>query len=131
MDKYEHESVVGEGSYGVVLKCRQKETGRMVAIKKFLETDEDATVKKIAMREIRMLKVTSPFLTSRESSLELFPAIERERQKAVKHSNAKTLPSCARNSGSSFPAPFSICVQSWLRGATSERGISFHIALRR
>ena len=57
MDKYEHESVVGEGSYGVVLKCRQKETGRVVAIKKFLETDEDPTVKKIAMREIRMLKV--------------------------------------------------------------------------
>ena len=59
MDKYEHESVVGEGSYGVVLKCRQKETGRVVAIKKFLETDEDPTVKKIAMREIRMLKVTN------------------------------------------------------------------------
>ena len=57
MDKYEHEGVVGEGSYGVVLKCRQKETGRIVAIKKFLETDEDAAVKKIAMREIRMLKV--------------------------------------------------------------------------
>ena len=28
-----------------------------MAIKKFLETDEDPTVKKIAMREIRMLKV--------------------------------------------------------------------------
>ena len=74
MDKYEQDSVVGEGSYGVVLKCRQKETGRMVAIKKFLETDEDATVKKIAMREIRMLKVTNRFLTSRESIIELFPA---------------------------------------------------------
>ena len=58
MDKYEHEGVVGEGSYGVVLKCRQKETGQMVAIKKFLETDEDQAVKKIAMREIRMLKVS-------------------------------------------------------------------------
>ena len=64
MDKYEHESVVGEGSYGVVLKCRQKETGRTVAIKKFLETDDDATVKKIAMREIRMLKVTHQQLNS-------------------------------------------------------------------
>jgi hypothetical protein len=30
---------------------------QIVAIKKFLETDEDQTVKKIAMREIRMLKV--------------------------------------------------------------------------
>ena len=57
MDKYEHEGVVGEGSYGVVIKCRHRETGQVVAIKKFLETDEDQTVKKIAMREIRMLKV--------------------------------------------------------------------------
>ena len=58
MDRYEHEGVVGEGSYGVVIKCRHKESGQIVAIKKFLETDEDQTVKKIAMREIRMLKVS-------------------------------------------------------------------------
>ena len=57
MDKYDHEGVVGEGSYGVVIKCRNRENGQIVAIKKFLETDEDQTVKKIAMREIRMLKV--------------------------------------------------------------------------
>ena len=60
MDKYENAGVVGEGSYGVVMKCRHRETGQMVAIKKFLETDEDPTVKKIAMREIRMLKVILP-----------------------------------------------------------------------
>ena len=30
MDKYESEGVAGEGSYGVVLKCRQKDTGRSV-----------------------------------------------------------------------------------------------------
>ena len=57
MDKYQTEGVVGEGSYGQVIKCRQKDNGRFVAIKKFLETEEDQTVKKIAMREIRMLKV--------------------------------------------------------------------------
>ena len=57
MDKYENAGVAGEGSYGGVMKCRHRETGQMVAIKKFLETDEDPTVKKIAMREIRMLKV--------------------------------------------------------------------------
>ena len=62
MDRYEHEGVVGEGSYGVVIKCRHKESGQIVAIKKFLETDEDQTVKKIAMREIRMLKVSIPIL---------------------------------------------------------------------
>ena len=37
MDKYDHEGVVGEGSYGVVIKCRNRENGQIVAIKKFLE----------------------------------------------------------------------------------------------
>jgi len=56
MEKYDNLGVIGEGSYGLVLKCRHKETGQMVAIKKFLESEEDAQVKKIAMREIRLLK---------------------------------------------------------------------------
>ncbi|XP_044272508.1 cyclin-dependent kinase-like 4 isoform X2 [Tribolium madens] len=56
MDKYEQISVVGEGSYGLVMKCRHKETDQIVAIKKFLETEEDATIRKMALREIRMLK---------------------------------------------------------------------------
>ncbi|CAH1639315.1 unnamed protein product [Spodoptera littoralis] len=56
MDKYEQLAVVGEGSYGVVLKCRRRDTGQLVAIKKFLETEEDAAVRKMALREIRMLK---------------------------------------------------------------------------
>ncbi|XP_068618078.1 cyclin-dependent kinase-like 4 [Battus philenor] len=56
MDKYEQLSVVGEGSYGVVLKCRRRDTGQLVAIKKFLETEDDAAVRKMALREIRMLK---------------------------------------------------------------------------
>lgn len=49
---------VGEGSYGVVLKCRRRDTGELVAIKKFLETEDDAAVRKMALREIRMLKVS-------------------------------------------------------------------------
>lgn len=57
MDKYEHVMLVGEGSYGVVMKCRHKELNQMVAIKKFLETEEDATIRKMALREIRMLRV--------------------------------------------------------------------------
>lgn len=50
-------SQVGEGSYGVVLKCRRRDNGQLVAIKKFLETEEDAAIRKMALREIRMLKV--------------------------------------------------------------------------
>ena len=57
MEKYENLGLVGEGSYGMVLKCKHKETGQVVAIKKFLESEDDKMVKKIAMREVRMLKV--------------------------------------------------------------------------
>ncbi|CAH1110096.1 unnamed protein product [Psylliodes chrysocephalus] len=56
MDKYEQLAIVGEGSYGLVMKCRHRETDQIVAIKKFLETEEDATIRKMALREIRMLK---------------------------------------------------------------------------
>lgn len=57
MEKYEKLSKIGEGSYGVVFKCRHKDTGQIVAIKKFVESEEDPVIKKIALREIRMLKV--------------------------------------------------------------------------
>ncbi|XP_067928199.1 cyclin-dependent kinase-like 4 [Watersipora subatra] len=56
MDKYENLGPVGEGSYGMVLKCRHKETQQIVAVKKFLESEDDTMVKKIAMREVRMLR---------------------------------------------------------------------------
>lgn len=61
MEKYETLGVVGEGSYGLVLKCRHRESGQQVAIKRFLETEDDAAVRKMALREIRMLKVISYF----------------------------------------------------------------------
>jgi cyclin-dependent kinase-like len=57
MEKYEKISMVGEGSYGLVMRCRHRETGQIVAIKKFIETEEDQTIRKMALREIRMLKV--------------------------------------------------------------------------
>ncbi|KAM8808910.1 CDKL2 protein, partial [Eudromia elegans] len=56
MEKYQVLSLVGEGSYGVVTKCRNKDSGQIVAIKKFLESEDDATVKKMALREIKLLK---------------------------------------------------------------------------
>ncbi|XP_029439868.1 cyclin-dependent kinase-like 3 isoform X2 [Rhinatrema bivittatum] len=55
MDMYENLGMVGEGSYGVVMKCKHKETGNIVAIKKFFERPEKS-INKIAMREINFLK---------------------------------------------------------------------------
>ncbi|XP_062296122.1 cyclin-dependent kinase-like 1 isoform X2 [Scomber scombrus] len=56
MEKYEKIAKIGEGSYGVVFKCRNKDTGQIVAIKKFVESEDDPIIRKIALREIRMLK---------------------------------------------------------------------------
>ena len=60
MENYETLGTIGEGTYGVVLKARHKETGQIVAIKKFKESDEDEQVRKTALREVRILKVRPP-----------------------------------------------------------------------
>jgi cyclin-dependent kinase-like len=57
MEKYEPMGVVGEGSYGIVLKCKGRHDGKVVAIKKFIDSEDDVAVRKIALREIRVLKV--------------------------------------------------------------------------
>ena len=44
-------------SYGIVYKARHKETGTVVAMKKFKDTEDDDQVRKTAMREVRILKV--------------------------------------------------------------------------
>ncbi|KAJ3414156.1 Cyclin-dependent kinase-like 3 [Chytridiales sp. JEL 0842] len=56
MDFYEKIGPIGEGTYGVVMKCRHKETGMIVAIKKFKESEDDMQIRKTALREVRMLK---------------------------------------------------------------------------
>ncbi|XP_015284954.1 PREDICTED: cyclin-dependent kinase-like 3 [Gekko japonicus] len=55
MEMYDVLGKVGEGSYGMVMKCKHKETGHIVAIKMFYEKPEKS-VNKIAMREIKFLK---------------------------------------------------------------------------
>ncbi|GAQ88963.1 Serine Threonine protein kinase [Klebsormidium nitens] len=57
MNKYEVLGVVGEGAYGVVLKCKNKETGEIVAVKKFKEGDDDEIVRKTTLREVKMLRM--------------------------------------------------------------------------
>ena len=52
--------VVGEGAYGMVLKCRNNETGDIVAVKKFKEVSTpyfllrfDATPKDVPLSAVR------------------------------------------------------------------------------
>ncbi|KAF5405714.1 Cyclin-dependent kinase 1, partial [Paragonimus heterotremus] len=54
--KYEKVCKIGEGAYGMVFKCRDVTTGQLVAIKQFTSSEDDPVIRKIAMREIRMLK---------------------------------------------------------------------------
>ena len=61
MDSYEKIGPIGEGTYGVVMKCRHKDTGLIVAIKKFKESEDDMQIRKTALREVRMLKVRHIF----------------------------------------------------------------------
>ena len=56
LQNYENLGRIGEGTYGVVLKCRNRETGHLVAIKKFKDSDEDEQVRETALREVRLLK---------------------------------------------------------------------------
>ncbi|XP_054834492.1 cyclin-dependent kinase-like 3 isoform X2 [Eublepharis macularius] len=55
MEMYDVLGKVGEGSYGVVMKCKHRETGHIVAIKIFYDKPEKS-VNKIATREIKFLK---------------------------------------------------------------------------
>ena len=55
-NKYEVIGIVGEGAYGIVYKCRNKETNKYVAVKKFKETD-DELVQKTMKRELAMLQM--------------------------------------------------------------------------
>lgn len=56
MNKYEVLDVIGEGAYGIVLKCRHKETDDIVAIKKFKDKEDQDDVQKTTQRELKMLK---------------------------------------------------------------------------
>ncbi|KER27603.1 hypothetical protein T265_05416 [Opisthorchis viverrini] len=63
MDRYEKLTRIGEGAYGVVFKCRNRDTGDIVAIKKFTDSEDDPVIHRIAMREIRTLKGKAPPLS--------------------------------------------------------------------
>lgn len=78
MNKYEVLGLVGAGeyhtgAYGEVLKCRNKDTSEIVAIKKFKESDDDELVRKTTIREVKMLK-----LLRQENIVQLREAFRRK-----------------------------------------------------
>lgn len=56
MDKYEKVEKIGEGTYGVVYKARDRLNGRMIALKKIRLEQEEEGVPSTAIREISLLK---------------------------------------------------------------------------
>lgn len=56
LDKYERLEKIGEGTYGVVYRSRNKETNEIVALKKIRLEAEDEGVPSTAIREISLLK---------------------------------------------------------------------------
>ncbi|XP_061681613.1 cyclin-dependent kinase-like 5 isoform X1 [Syngnathoides biaculeatus] len=60
------------GAYGVVLKCRHKDTNEIVAIKKFKDSEENEEVKETTLRELKMLRTLK-----QENIVELKEAFRR------------------------------------------------------
>jgi serine/threonine protein kinase len=56
MDKYQKIEKLGEGTYGIVYKAQNKETGDIVALKRIRLDNEDEGVPCTAIREIALLK---------------------------------------------------------------------------
>ena len=59
MDRYEKVEKIGEGTYGVVYKARDRSNGVICALKKIRLADEDEGVPSTAIREISLLKELS------------------------------------------------------------------------
>ncbi len=56
LEKYERMEKLGEGTYGVVYKCKDLRSGEIVALKKIRLEKEDDGVPSTAIREISLLK---------------------------------------------------------------------------
>ena len=56
LDQYEKLEKLGEGTYGVVSKARNRKTNEVVALKKIRLEQEDEGIPSTAIREIALLK---------------------------------------------------------------------------
>jgi cyclin-dependent kinase 3 len=56
LDKYQRLEKLGEGTYGVVYKCKNKDNQMLVAVKRIRLENEDEGIPSTAIREISILK---------------------------------------------------------------------------
>jgi cyclin-dependent kinase len=56
LDRFEKQCKLGEGTYGVVYKARDKTTNEIFALKKLRLTSADEGIPSTAIREIALLK---------------------------------------------------------------------------
>jgi serine/threonine protein kinase len=56
LERYQKLEKIGEGTYGVVYKARDKTNGRLIALKKIRLEHEDEGVPSTAIREISLLR---------------------------------------------------------------------------
>ena len=56
MERYQKLDKVGEGTYGIVYKAKDKVTGEILALKKIRLDAEDEGIPSTAIREISLLK---------------------------------------------------------------------------
>merc|ERR1712100_96535 len=106
MDRYEKLEKIGEGTYGVVYKAKDKESGEIVALKKVRMGNEDEGVPSTALREIALLKeIQHPNtvglldVESSESKLYLiFEFCDSDLKKYMNNIVAPLAPSLSRNS---------------------------------
>ena len=56
IDKYEKLEIIGEGTYGVVYKAKDTDTGEIYALKKIKLESEEEGIPSTAIREIALLK---------------------------------------------------------------------------
>ncbi|KEG12090.1 putative protein kinase [Trypanosoma grayi] len=76
MSSFEVIKVVGEGTYGVVLQCRCKKTGDIVAVKRFKEAILDEYGHRVMLRELRVLNL----LRGEQNVVQLVDAFREKRQ---------------------------------------------------
>jgi cyclin-dependent kinase-like len=55
MECYDQLGTIGEGTYGVVLKARHRESQQVVAIKKFKESDGEFTFRDLILASISIV----------------------------------------------------------------------------